>query len=305
MKAKGACRRVGRQVKGIITTYPVSPILVIIASGIIRLVVFSNSNIDSNVSAGILSPLAEALFIAGVVALVVDPFIKTRFAKKIGKEMFWVLTNENAPESQRRLVENLAGAKFFYNNSNWTIQAEWADRKKGIISLLTTVDSNCSNYDPRGYVPNTCAYVLASTDDYKSEYLDFKLSGKSTIHLYDHSSPPISKYIDPLDDGSLRLNEKRIVEDFIDSNELPSDGTSISRTTKTYRHARGFFLMSNRTALQKQSFTLNGDAADDLDFSVTLIGTGEVFPLYKGENTDIEMYGIYPFVIMSWHPKFE
>lgn len=260
-----------------------------------------------------LLPVFDGLLAAFVLTLIVDPFLKNRFADKVGREMFWVLTNEHAPISQRNLVERLANTRVFYEHSEWSIRVEWDDRENGVIRLEIDVENTCINHDIAGYRPSNYAYVLASTHGYKSDYVTFRVASTDGrqrhlyIHLGEHTDPPIERYVDrdKYTDGSILLDEPRIMTDLADGRSVgPGQGFILARGVRIHRRSRGFFPMIGRTAADEHCFTISGGAARDLAFSIMVTPTGESHDITPGKRFALEI-GDLPMTILSWRPVLE
>ena len=61
----------------------------------------------------LLAGLGDALVIAAVLALLVDPVAQIRFARRWGRDIFWAIFNPRAPETFREALKDLAAQGAF------------------------------------------------------------------------------------------------------------------------------------------------------------------------------------------------
>src|SRR6266568_1837090 len=99
----------------------------------------------------VLRALGDALFVAFVVAVIGDLYLRVRLAEDSVRrgvrgaitEMFGL--SEAAPDELQSAVQEFARAEIYTKEAKWRIHFEWKDRERGILEIILTMEkSQCA-----------------------------------------------------------------------------------------------------------------------------------------------------------------
>ncbi len=245
--------------------------------------------------------VSEALFVSFVVAKLVDPFIKARFAKELGADLFWALTSVEAPAEFRTAVQKLASLGHYYRSCDWDLAFEWVDETKQTLSVTISVRCNGVNLDRDGYRPPMRFWIMPSGPPFTSYHTSWSFE------------IPDLDVRQRLDKGHLEdLMADRRAWDEVISEELvvPFKVSYLSFKEGVVSPCGDMIpLISTYTSL-KMRYCLHGPAARDLDFALKYTGdqpaettTGEDHQ--SGAQTTVVNGTTFPgqVAVVSWSRK--
>lgn len=205
--------------------------------------------------------LSEAALVSGVLAMLVDPYLKRRLQTDSGWGALFGYLNPRAPRQLREAIQELATCKRYYTKAAWTISFAWHDRPEAILAITMEVVRTGYNVGPEPYRPNGRPWVLASTHGYQTEYLRYALSCPGHITTIDLSGVALQPYVRTHDDRSVYLEEAHIVH----GRAIPLDARFESTNcARMYRHAAGYLPLHYETFIESLTFTVTGPALADL-----------------------------------------
>lgn len=221
--------------------------------------------IDS-ASRSLVQGFSDAFVITGLLAILVDPYMKRRMQEEAAWTAIFGYLNQNAPESLREALKELATCTRYYTKAAWTVQLDWLDETKRILVVTMTVEYTGVNLDLKPYRPNGKPWVLASTDDYESEYLQYSLHCTGHITPVDIRGENLKPYVMTQDDGSICVDESRLAA----GRAIPSGVTFENvNQARMYRHANGYVPLQHNKYIESIPITLAGSALADLDVRIT------------------------------------
>lgn len=251
--------------------------------------------------------LAEALFVAVVLAGLVDPYLKRHFAKDIGETMFWWVANTDAPKQHRRAVLEIAQVKQIYDTVKLTFEVSWADREEQVVRLAVRVTSSGTSFDREGFRPDGNRFLLPSTPGYQSRYLSYSFSssppGPRSISVERDQTPgrSIEEYVEEKPGGLVQLNEGALMKKHAKRKRVSFGGTfQQERRVEIFRKSRGFFPFINHLSTRRCVCYIEGEARNDLTFSILDAKSGKTTHLTPDEPCKLSPSGI---LILSWHPR--
>lgn len=261
--------------------------------------------------AAVLPALAEAMFIATVIATIVDPYIKRRFAAEVGDGMFWAILNPDAPEDQRRAVARLASSRVIYEVVSWTVDVSWANEDESVVKLEFEVATSGKSFQREGYRPSGRAYVLPSIEGFQTEYLEYRFSGSGVgpksgieVNLTQAEGRSIQKYVMRKSDGRVELDQSKILEEIVPMNAAVAYAGHFhcTRRVRIFRHPHGFFPLVNLNMVRESEILVTGPAAKALSFSLLDAVAGTFTDLPSSARLPLESLDGKRLLILSWSP---
>lgn len=209
---------------------------------------------------------SDAFLITSVLAVLVDPYLKRRMQHESGWSALFGYLNPNAPEGLREALKDLAVCERYFTNAAWTLTFSWRDEARKIIAVTMEVTYTGINIDLKAYRPKGKPWMLASTDDYESEYLRYSLSCPGHIDPVDVRGNDLVPYTTVQDDGSIYIDTARLAP----GRAIPPGAHfNIVQCARMYRHASGYVPIQHDRYIEKVLLTLTGPALKDLDVRVT------------------------------------
>jgi hypothetical protein len=207
-----------------------------------------------------------AFLVTGVLAVLVDPYLKRRMQHESGWSALFGYLNPNAPAGLREALKDLAVCERFYTNAAWTLTFAWHDESKKILAVTMQVTYTGINIDLKPFRPKGKPWVLASTDGYQSEYLRYSLSCPGHIDPVDIREDELRPYTVVQDDGAIYIDTARLAPGRV----IPSGANfDVVQCARMYRHASGYVPLQHDRYIEKLPLTLTGPALKDLDVRVT------------------------------------
>jgi hypothetical protein len=210
--------------------------------------------------------LSEAFLVSGILAIFVDPYLKRQLEGDSMWSAVFAYLNPKAPGSLRRALQELAACKRYYPTIVCSAHFAWANPEETVLAVTMDMYETGISLEREPYKPGGRPWVLASTDGWRSDYLRYSLSCPSHIRYLDVSGADLERFITREDDGSITLDQARIV----DGREIPS-GIHFERhfQVRMYRHVRGYVPFTHNDFVEKLTISLSGPALRDIDVRVT------------------------------------
>ena len=252
--------------------------------------------------------VGEALIVAIVVALAVEPRLLRYFGDELATQTFWSSFYSRAPEPYREAVKELASAEQFSVAINWDIELNWADDQMTIIEMLI----DCTNHvehrgsKPHGLQPRTFVYESVSP-----AYV-------TKVRSYTSICQGAAFYSDLIKDGIAKIEQARdgrlLIIPARDRQPpyfyVPPNGryTVITNLTTYVGEAGHFPLVVTRPTLDF-TMRLRGTALTDLYLSILHPGRGSIATVTEGpgkelyEKGRIQVGGVFitgQAVMLSW-----
>jgi hypothetical protein len=226
----------------------------------------------------------DALIIAFVVALVVEPYLRKRFVQLVTADAVWGFLNPNSPEEYRRAVGELASSQIIYRVCDWTVTFSWFDHEKKYVKVDITLRALGKNVSSKPAPWGGHSWVLASTrtpdHTFHSAFTDWNLTVAAADIQCHYSGAELAEkaHRDPTHDMV-----------YVDRQELsggqaipPGMDLEYSVTTQMYRHAAGFLpIVFSRSAMTSK-LNFRGDALPEL--TVRYFTPGEVEKTLAGND---------------------
>lgn len=215
------------------------------------------------VSTDVAKAISEALIVAYVIARMVDPYIKAHFAREIGGDIFWALSNVDAPEKFRLAVRRLANAERYIRVCTWTLSFEWMDAKSNILAVEISNKITGVNLDRSPYRPRLRFWLVPSLDPYRSRNRHWTFD----IPDCDVEFELDEQQIDELIEGRTSWDDTL-------PDEIVVPPGKVYRQTKaaTIYTAGPCIPLLNTLPVLKQEYRLTGDALKALDVRITHSG---------------------------------
>ena len=208
----------------------------------------------------------DAFLVTGVLALLVDPYLKSRMQQESGWSALFGYLNPNAPEGLREALKDLAVCQRYYTRAAWKITFEWHDQVKRVLAVTMEVTYTGINIDLKPYRPHGKPWVLASTDGYQSEYIQYSLSCPGHIEPVDVRGDALRAQTVIQNDGSIFIEPAKLAA----GRAIPPGARfEVVRSARMYRHVSGYVPLQHDRYIESVPMTLEGEALEDLDVRVT------------------------------------
>lgn len=210
----------------------------------------------------VVAALGDALIIAAVLSVVVEPYLRRRFTGEFGRDIFWAIFSPDAPPEFRKALQTQAQPDVYWLSCYWVVNLSWVDGTREVLRVNVTVEATGKNLSRKGYMPDKPAWVLSTHDGKPSRYLRFRYklqdSARPAIDLREPQIPPLKSS----DDGRWY---------FLESQVIPADMTvpyqsnfEITREIETTRRASDFFPLYHGYTALAQELRICGPAFADL-----------------------------------------
>jgi hypothetical protein len=241
---------------------------------------------DSNLSR-LAFAVGEAFFVALVLALSVDPYLKVRgfreSARQISESYFWETVAPYCPIEYRTKIKELARYHLFASSETTEVAFRWADAEKQVVQLVITRETTLRNTSPHIYAPSRHLWLLASTPGHHSEYLRWRVVHEPQGLDETQDQTSLSRFVESRSDGALTIDEARITETLSITPAIPPDGTyRTEQKGKMYRRAGGYLPLLSSVPVASGRIRCYGEALQDLEVRC-MFGAG-FLPVREGEQ---------------------
>jgi hypothetical protein len=220
---------------------------------------------------GVLNSLGEALIVAVVLSLLVDPLAQHQLAVEWGRDLYWSIFSPDAPDEFKEALQALAAPGGYIRRCTYELTFSYVpDGHRDTVDLDIVVRSEGVVLERRGFRPADRVFVLARHDGSPSEYSQWSFRSRHTEDV-EFSGDDLRKLgaLEVQSSGRTVLDQSAAGE----SIKIPFRGEYENvRTVVTTRRISDYFpLFQNRVVLE-QVFRIRGDAVDDLDIAVVQLG---------------------------------
>jgi hypothetical protein len=234
--------------------------------------------------------VAEALIIAIVVALAVEPRLLSHFGEELASRTFWTSFYSQAPEKYREAVRDLASAHQFTIAAHWALTFDWLDGDKTILKLTSESINHRENRGGKPY-PLRIGWFI-----YDSPFP--KLT--AGIISYTVVCQGAEYYVNPIQDGLAEVQrgeDGRLmilpVEESAASFFRVPPGLRYTVATKASTHvpAVGHYPLVMTAPTLSFIIQFSGNALPDLHLSIVKPHLGTVKSLVSGTGSNLQEMG--------------
>jgi hypothetical protein len=213
-----------------------------------------------------LAGLGDALIIAAVLALLVDPVAQIRFARRWGRDIFWAIFNPRAPESFRDALKDLAAPKGYLRACTYRFTMDWASDSKDVLNVRLDVTIEATVLDPSGFKPDVIVRALMCHDGAASRYVHWAFRGEDVKSAeFDEDELKFEGVQEQSFSGHTMLHQERLRFNGL----VPQDKTYvIDRSLLMTRWKCDYMPFWQGNVVLEQLVIVRGNALQDLNFSV-------------------------------------
>ena len=214
----------------------------------------------------LLGALGDALVIATILALLVDPVAQIRFARQWGRDMFWAIFNPRAPDRFRDALKDLTAPKGYFRLCTYRFTMDWAQDSDDVLNVRLDLTLEATVLDPAGFNPNIVVRSLMCHDGSPSRYVRWAFRGEEVQPgEFDESELNVHGIQEQSPSGHTDLYQERLPY----KASVPEGKTYvIERTVLMSRWKWDFMPFWQGNVVLEQLVILRGDAISDLEFSV-------------------------------------
>jgi len=230
--------------------------------------------------------VGEALVVAVVVALAVEPRLLRYFGNEVVSQTFWNAFYSRAPEAYKEAIKELAGADKFAEHARWNVTLDWANEERSVVRLTVDYTNFLKNYSskPHGLQPYTFAY--------DSPFSDFP----TEVHHYQTICQDSAFDTDLIKDGYAQISHapdgRLLLTPKSDSQppyfRVPAGQRyTIKTKVTTYAGTSGHFPLAVVRPTLQFTVQLEGAALPNLYLSLVNPGSGSVRPVVEGSGNEM------------------
>jgi hypothetical protein len=252
--------------------------------------------------------VGEALVVAVVVSLVVEPRLLRYFGEELSSQTFWASFYSRAPDAYREAIKELAATTDFAHAFNFSISVDWADEEKTVIKMLCEWTEHRENRGPKPLPVEISAFVPESCfQGYEARFTSCIIACQE-----------LALYANLMDAGILKViqgNDGRVTMALDGSRAScfqipPGDRYTKTASAVTYFSPMGFMPFVSVGPTLEFSIQLRGAALPDLYFSIVHPRQG-TSPVLEGTGSDLAAKGVMRIggvfiegqsVVLSWKP---
>lgn len=234
--------------------------------------------------------VAEALIVAVVVSLAVEPRLLRQFGEELASQTFWTSFYSRAPEEYREGIKELASATQFTVAIHWHWTLDWADDDKTIIKLSAESVNHRENRGSKPFPLNPRTFV------YEPPFPSLE----AEIVSYSVVCQGAAFYANPIKDGLAKTERGKdgrlmivpSVDQATAGFRVPT-GLRYTFFTKavTYVPSVGHYPFFITTPALSLTVSLSGNALPDLYLSILHPGLDAVMSHIEGTGPDLQAMG--------------
>jgi hypothetical protein len=217
--------------------------------------------------AELLRAFGDGALVALVVALVVEPYLRTRFMLETQEDVLWGLLNPRADVRYRQAIQAIAGVKHYFEHTEWLVSFDWEDVTQRILKV--TLEARNDGLAVEEYVPDRQLWAIGSTAGYESAYLHWSLTvlnvqAWASDHTFDREQLIERGFAQVDSNGMVFVDESKIAN----GRSIPAD--TRYRSVKKFsmsRHDVGYLPLAHTRPCLSDEIVLNGSALGDLEVS--------------------------------------
>jgi hypothetical protein len=255
----------------------------------------------------------DALLIAFVLALLVDPAAQHKFATEWGRDLYWAIFSPDSPQEFRDALQALAAPLGYV--SHCTYEMEFNNLRQGPdirLQVCARVRLSGVTLDRRGFRPSDKVSVTSSLEGARSRYCYWSFEGDDT---------PREEYTEAEMEALRAVSQDQGGRTVLDQSLLTAERTRIPfhGKYKAERHVKYTFAGSGHLPLSQDRIVLHqvvvirGTATSDLHFTLVRLGSGQIPDspeIQKRPDGKLELHFENEKVafpgqasILSWRPK--
>ena len=232
-------------------------------------------NIGQDGERGLVGGFGDALIIAFILALLVDPAAQHKFAMEWGRDLYWAIFSPDSPQEFRDALQALAAPLGYI--SCCTYEVDFNDLNHGAGSSLQVharVKLSGVTLDRRGFRPSDRVSVTSGFGGARSHYCYWSFEGADT---------PREEYSEKEMEGLHAVSQDQGGRTVLDQSLLTGEGTRVPfrGTYKAERHVRytfersGYIPLAQGQITLKQIVVIKGNAINDLHFTLIRLGRAQ------------------------------
>jgi hypothetical protein len=253
--------------------------------------------------------VGEALVVAVVVSLVVEPRLLRYFGEELSSQTFWASFYSRAPDAYREAVKELAAKTDFAHAFNFMLSFDWANKEKTVVKMTCEWNEHRENRSPRPLPLEIHAFVPESCfQDFKAEFTSCAIVCQELAMYANLMDAGVLKVIRG-NDGRLTMTQD---ENLAPLFQVPP-GARYTKITSAVAYFGPIGFMPYVTVEPTLQFgiQLRGTALPDLYFSIVHPGQG-TSPVLEGMGTELAAKGLMRIggvfiegqsVVLSWKQK--
>jgi hypothetical protein len=231
--------------------------------------------------------IGEALIVALVVAIAVEPRLLRHFGEEIASKSFWTSFYARAPEEYRNAIQNLARETQFTHAIRWRLSFDWIDdNNHDAIKLTITVLNFRKNCDTNPYKVTPYAFAYESRfHKYPTKFIAYTIYSESLTRSIDIL---LDKRIQPryAKDGRLEISDKTEI-----FTVQPDQSFTTETRFATCVDTIGYYPLTVTRPTLCATVQLMGTALNDLFISILHPGSGTLQTNNEGVGTELEKQG--------------
>ncbi|MDD7967295.1 hypothetical protein [Actinomycetospora lemnae] len=255
-----------------------------------------------------LTALGEALIIAFVLALIVDPLMQHKLVVDWGRDLYWAIFSPDAPQEFKAALQEAAAPSAYIRRCTYTLRLNRIDN---FVEADLVVREDGDVLDRGGYRPRDKVFIFAGSDGRPSRYKSWSfecpddLANSIELNASDlHGLGALSVEVT----GRTVLDQSKIanmgVVPFRSRYEL-------ERGVETTRRTSDFLTLFRTKVVLEQVVVIRGDALKTLDVSVSHLAEAqlefeeEITPAGERVLKYSTRHVTFPgqASVVHWHPK--
>jgi len=257
--------------------------------------------------------LGDALLIAFILALLVDPAAQHKFATEWGRDLYWAIFSPDSPQEFRDALQALAAPVGYISHCTYEIDFNHSSQGRDIcLQVCARVRLSGVTLDRRGFRPADKVSITSGLEGAQSRYCYWSFEGDDT---------PREEYTEEEMEALRAVSQDQGGRTVLDQSLLTAERTRIPfrGKYKAERHVKYTFARSGHLPLSQDRIVLHqvvvikGTATTDLHFTLVRLGSGQIPDspeTRKRPDGKIELHfenGKVAFPgqasILSWRPK--
>jgi hypothetical protein len=232
----------------------------------------------------LLATTGDALIVAAVLALLVDPIAQHQFATEWGRDLYWAIFSPNAPDAFREALQELAAPAGYIEHCSYEVELAYPESgPRDHLDMCWRVTIAGINLERRGFTPTESVFLVARHDGGRSRYTEwsFRSEGGSRVS-FDASEIAALPAMSTDPSGRTVLDQSKLPG-------VPRVPFGLhywaERRFVTSRWLTDYVPLFQRQICLAQDIAIRGDAVRDLDVTVTKLG-GDSISLVNEKRAD-------------------
>jgi hypothetical protein len=218
---------------------------------------------------GLCGGIGDALIVAAVVALLVDPVAQTQFAKEWGRDLYWAIFSPQAPDGFRDALEKLAAPDAYIEKCTHEFTMSREDPHSDVLTIHWKI-SIYGRALQRGKLKwNDQVFVVRRHDGRPSTYTywSFQVEGKDKVEFNEEQLKIVA--VRDEQSGRCVLDQSKLegVDPVPFGRQFWSD-----RHVVTTRRTNDYLTLFQPKIVLHQRIIVRGEAASEFEFYVTQLG---------------------------------